>query len=418
MPRSNLAIAISVSLAALACQMRTGLRRAPAQPELKSPVTQLPVPASDPASDPARAPDLQVSAGKVLTVALAEGLKIPRVLKANALVAKFVSNESDATFECERDVSGRYVPCQGGGVYDFGRLIHQRGYSLNVRARSADGRLSPEPLAIRFAVDLVTGESPTVPLTVPSTTAPEVTSPGSATDLPPVLSSPPTAASGRSLQLGSFYAVQVPFDTRVITYATSKTYNGRLLTITMLNAPINTLFTQNNSCQHPYEKIVLTPDQVSYCEGTPNIEDLALNTVQMPPLNFVNLALSVNGGILTENLLFAAFERGSEPVAEGNIKLNQCRPDLPQGSITLPLIPKFYGGRELGHIHWCQYQDGAGLWWWGAVVTSSLGSGDAAATLKIYYSVSASLGMITETQVVDRLQRIVLPLLLPITDVP
>ncbi|MBM4253527.1 MAG: hypothetical protein FJ146_16285 [Deltaproteobacteria bacterium] len=415
MPRANLAIAICVSLTALACEMRTGLRRAPAQPEPRSPISQLP----DTASDPAQARDQAGTTGKVLTVSLTEGLKIPRVVKANALVAKFTSSEPDATFECERDGNGRFVPCQDGGVYDFGRLIHQRGYSLNVRARSADGRLSPEPLAIRFAVDLVTGEPPSVPLTVPPTTAPELTNPGSATELPPVLVSPPTAASGRSLQLGSFYAVQVPFDTRVITYATSKTYNGRLLTITMLHAPINTLFTQNNSCQHPYEKIVFTSDQVPYCEGTPNLEELSLNTVQMPPLNFVNLALSVNGGILAENLLFAAFEQGSEPIAEGNIKLNQCRPDLPQGSVTMPLIPKFYGGREPGHIHWCQYQDGAGLWWWGAVVTSSIGSGDdAAATLKIYYSVSASLGMITETQVVDRLQRIVLPLLLPITDVP
>jgi hypothetical protein len=225
-------------------------------------------------------------------------------------------------------------------------------------------------------------------------------------------------ASGRSLQLGSFYAVQVPFDARVITYATNKTYNGRILTITMLNAPINTLFTQNNSCQRSYEKTVLAADQVPYCESTPSLEDLALNAVQMPPLNFVNLALNAAGGILTENLLFAAFERASEPVAEANIRLNQCRADLPQGTVTLPIVPKFYGGRTLGKINWCQYQDGAGLWWWGAVVSSPLGSGDSTATLKLYYSVSSALGIITETQLVDRLQRVVFPLLLPITDVP
>ncbi len=417
MQRANLATSLILGLTVAACGGRLGLTRPHGKSEHAPPSNLAPITVG---LDP-KANDQGASLPpetKVLTVALAEGLSIPRVLKANSLVAKFASNENAVNFECERDGNGRFQPCQPGGVYDFGRLIHQRGYSLTVRARSEDGRLSPVPLKIRFSVDLITGTAPVLPPNPPKTIAPEVTSPGSAVDLPPVLSAPPVEASLRGLLLGAFYAVDVPFDTRVITYATSKTYNGRLLTITMLNAPINTLFTQNNSCQRPYEKIVMAKDQVPYCEGTPNLEDLAANTVQMPPLNFVNLALNLSGGILSENLLLAAFEGDSEPVAEANIRLNQCRTDLPRGSVTLPIIPKFYGGLASGTIDWCQYQDGAGLWWWGAVVTSALGSESSRANLKLYYSVSSALGILTETQLIDRLKRQVFPLLMPIADVP
>ena len=361
----------------------------------------------------------QVSSGDTaLELSLAEGMVIPTSLKASSFVAKFRSNDASAAFECARETSLEWRPCLGGDSYDFGRLIHRQGYSLRVRARTSDGRLSQSVLSINFVADLVSGASPLLPSGAPQTQAPEVNSPKTAIDLPlPIDQSsapgnmPPVS---RSLQVGSYYAVNVPPTARVITYASNKTYNGRLLTITTLNNQLFDIFGQTKPCQLPFEKVVAVADGSQYCEATPTPADIKANAPVIAPMNYVTLSLGQGDERMRETMTFGVFDDASETEAEAKMVLSQCRPNLAHGTTALPMVPQFYGIAKVANITWCQYTDSIGAWWWGAVVTSKLNDAADGPHIKMVYLASASLGIVSQTQFLDRVRLQIAPLLQPI----
>ena len=358
------------------------------------------------------------SGGSALDLSLAEGMVIPTSLKASSFVAKFRASDASATFECARELSPEWHTCLGGDSYDFGRLIHRQGYSLRVRARTPDGRLSQSVLSINFVADLMLGASPVVPSGAPPTQAPEVNLPKTAIDLP--LPIDPSNTSGtispvsRSLQVGSYYAVNVPPTARVITYASDKTYNGRLLTITTLNNQLFDIFGYSKTCQLPFEKVVTVADGTHYCEATPTPADITANVPVIAPMNFVTLSLGRDQERMQEIMTFGVFDDASETEAEAKMVLTECRPNLAHGTTALPMVPQFYGIANVANITWCQYTDTYGAWWWGAVVTSKLNDATDGPHIKMVYLASASLGIVSQTQFLDRVRLQVGPLLQPI----
>ena len=356
--------------------------------------------------------------GTALELSLAEGMVIPTSLKASSFVAKFRASDASAAFECARELSPEWHPCLGGDSYDFGRLIHRQGYSLRVRARTPDGRLSQSVLGISFVADLVSGASPIVPSGAPQTQAPEVNLPRTAIDLPLPIDPSNTSGSissvSRSLQVGSYYAVNVPPTARVITYASDKTYNGRILTITTLNNQLSDIFGHSKACQLPFEKVVTVTDGTQYCEATPTPADITANAPAIAPMNFVTVSLGRGDERMQEIMTFGVFDDASETEAEAKMVLTQCRSNLAHGTTALPMVPQFYGIAKVATITWCQYTDRNGAWWWGAAVSSKLTDSAEGPHIKMIYLASASLGIVSQTQFLDRVRLQIGPLLQPI----
>ena len=354
----------------------------------------------------------------VLELSLTDGMTIPTSLKASSFVAKFRASDASAAFECARETSLEWRPCLGGDSYDFGRLIHRQGYSLRVRARTPDGRVSPALLSINFVADLLSGAAPTIPSGAPQSQAPEVNLPKTAIDLPlpidPQTKSGNFPSTSRSLQVGSYYAVNVPTTARVITYASNKTYNGRTLTITTLNQYLKDLFIPIQTCQLPFEKIVTVADGTEYCESTPTPTDIEAHVPVTAPMNYVTLSLGQGHEQMRETMTFGVFDDASEAEAEAKMVLTQCRTNLAHGTTAMPIIPQFYSVAKIANITWCQYTDANGTWWWGAVVNSKLNDAGNGPHIKMVYLASASLGIVSETQFLDRVRLQIGPLLQPI----
>ena len=354
----------------------------------------------------------------VLELSLAEGMTIPSSLKAGSFVAKFRASDASASFECARETSLEWRPCLGGDSYDFGRLVHRQGYSLRVRARTADGRVSPALLRINFVADLLAGVTPSVPSGAPQTKAPEVNLPKTAIDLPlpidPATTSGNVPSVSRSLQVGSYYAVNVPPTARVITYASNKTYNGRPLTITTINQYLKDIFLTNETCLQSFEKIVTVADGTEYCESTPTPSDIETHRPIIAPMNYVTLSLGQGREQMRETMTFGVFDDGSETEAEAKMVLTQCRPNLAHGTTAMPIVPQFYGVAKVANITWCQFTDPNGTWWWGAVISSKLNDAAEGPHIKMVYLASASVGIVSQTQFLDRVRLQISPLLQPI----
>jgi hypothetical protein len=322
------------------------------------------------AGNPGGKPGQSVNPGALVPVDtfLASGA-IPTRLKSGPILAvRFRSNLDGVSFECEDNAKAGFRVCEDGDGYVFTDLVHGRGYQLQVRARTNDGRYDDSPLILSFVVDNVGGlpvsEEPVTdnPASVDS----PVLLPVSPSELPmPV---PPSGGAGqaqsRRLQIGSDMALTVPDEFLVTSYATTKTYNNTLHLMRVMGADTGTSLFAEEPCNREFERVVAGPMGYSYCDATPTREQWDSGYSARIPRNHLEIVQS-RQGVADEKFFAAAFDDEPDPAEQVTSIQGLCRGAVTIGQTRGPLVGGFFSGQAIyGVIHWCQVRDRGGRWWW------------------------------------------------------
>lgn len=360
-------------------------------------------------SGPTKGPTVPLVTGPVETF-LQDGLVLPARLKAETLTVNFRANVQGAAFECALGATTPFTACDGSS-YVFGRLNHGQSYMLRVRAQASDGRVDETPLIVSFVADLLTGEAPSV---APPVQGVDARLPESAEDLPQVVQTgASTATTGRALQVGSYFAVVVPADHQVTSYASNKNAQAteRYFRVMPSQTP----------CTGSFEQEVAGPagSGATYCEATPNDGDWLTNYVNgRNPVakNHLEMARASAEG-LEEKLMVAAFDRDQDP-AEPKLGLGTvCQGANYQGQTQVGLLTTFFGEVTPQLLHWCQARDEKGEWWWVGSFAAIVSRSPNPARLTVVYAVNVRQGLFSGPQFATyaerRLPRLIIPIALP-----
>lgn len=338
------------------------------------------------------------------------GREVPARIRGTSLRFDFRANVRGARFECRSTVQAPFAPCSQGNAAIFTRLRHGQQVALWVRARSLEGRVDLTPLQIGFVVDLVAG-------VIPEDWAADVmeeTPLLNVADIP--LESPSGGvdvdASGkpqqRQLQVGSWYAVAVPWSMYLASWSTTKTWNGGIHALRVMG---RTSSRDGEACERSFERTVSGPRGTTYCEGTPTRAQAAESFARPLPWNHAELVSAAGD----ERLFASAFDSDLDPTAQGWWLPEVCAGAAHAGRTRVQLLSEFYGTTPREEtLSWCQMRSPDGAWWWTGVFDAKLGE---ARRMQVVYALRAGGVMSSGEQFAARMAEIIPRIVVPIAPV-
>jgi hypothetical protein len=335
------------------------------------------------------------------------GREVPARIRATSLRFDFRANVRGARFECRSSAQVAFEPCSQGNAAIFSRLRHGQQVALWVRARSLEGRVDLTPLQIGFVVDLVSG-------VIPEDWAADVV------DEQPLLNVadvPLESTSGgveldsfgkplqRQLQVGSWYAVAVPWSMYLASWSSTKTWNGGIHSLRILGRPSSR---EDERCDRTFERSVPGPRGTTYCEGTSTRVQSAEEFARPLPWNHAELVSAAGD----ERLFASAFDSDTDPAAQGWWLSQICSGAAQAGRSRVQLLSEFYGviPREETLV-WCQMRDSSGGWWWTGIFDAKLGE---ARRMQVVYALRAGGVMSSGEQFAARMSEIIPRIVVPI----
>jgi hypothetical protein len=343
---------------------------------------------------------------------LVGGLSIPNRVKSEILELNFRSNIQDATFQCKLNEE-EFETCNGGNSYTFQNLIHGRGYSLQVRARTLRGAVDNSPLSFEFLSDKITGdfpfENPSLNTQIDPTKMPVALQGMGKPDDKDVL-------ENRSLQVGTATGVVVPKDMTVTSYSTTKTYSGVLRMIRLLG-PHGGAAYQNVPCEQEWEVSLDLPSGKRYCDSRPTREQLRLSLPAHMPWNHLEMVTG-SGESTDEKILVASFDDENDPT-ESMLGINFiCQGSRTSGQSAVPMLNTFYGYKpDVEIFQWCQTRDEKGAYWWLGSFDAPLKNSPGSPRIRVIYSIAADRGIISGAQFTNHVGSIITKIVIPLTPI-